>query len=262
MIRSDSVNAFVENLATKALNSTAVNHPYLRAISCGDFANINLVLKDFAFQYGFYSGNFTCYMTAVINNLENIEHKRIMQTNLAEEQGDTHGVELAAEVLDSVIGQPHASLFQRFQKALEVDANQSVTTQSIAVNFQPGMVWSEEFLKLCEKNQYVGVGAIGVGTELIVSRIYHQILQGLKNHSNLTAKQRVFFDLHSQCDDEHGEQMLCIADNLATDKQACEQIEYGVNMAINLRTTFWDKMLERASSFAALPVTEKLTDLE
>jgi len=112
-------------------------------------------------------------------------------------------------------------------------------------------LWSKQFLQLCLMNEYVGVGAIGIGTELIVSSIYNQILEGLKNHSDLTMTQRVFFDLHSECDEEHAAQMILIAEDLALDHSACEQIEYGVNMAINMRVMYWDKMLERANNIPA-----------
>ena len=116
-------------------------------------------------------------------------------------------------------------------------------------------------MQLCEMNACVGVGAIGIGTELIVSSVYNQILEGLKSHSNLTMTQRVFFDLHSECDEAHAAQMIVIAEDLAKDRTACEQIEYGVKMAINMRVMFWDEMLERARNFPAstTPVVKKLS---
>jgi len=63
--------------------------------------------------------------------------------------------------------------------------------------------------------------------------------------------QHVFFDLHSQCDEEHAAQIALISEDLATNSMACEQIEYGVKMAINMRVLFWDKMHERAQNFPA-----------
>lgn len=249
--------AFIKRISAEALDSTAVNHPYLSAIREGDFPNIDLALKDFAFQYGLYSTQFIRYVSAVTENLSNPAHRQILQTNLAEEKGDAHDVELPADVLASVVGQPHVSLFRRFQEALGVDDEYRKNT----VQCEAALSWRYQFLQLCEMNEYVGVGAIGFGTELIVSSIYHQILEGLKAHSDLTMTQRVFFDLHSQCDDDHAEQLLLIAEDLAVDQTACEKIEYGFNMAINMRTTFWDKMLARAQSFCApdFPSVEKLS---
>ena len=149
--------------------------------------------------------------------------------------------------MDSVVGQPHASLYRRFQDAIGVDADY----RQSAVKCQTALLWGRQFLQLCEMNECVGVGAIGIGTELIVSRIYNQILEGLKAHSDLTLKQRVFFDLHSECDEEHAAQMLLIAEDLAQTPAACEQIEFGARMAVNLRVMFWDKMFDRALGFPA-----------
>ncbi len=245
---------FIKRISSEALNSAAINHPYLRAISKGDLPNIDLALKDFAFQYGLYSAQFTHYVSAVIENISNPEHKRILQSNLAEEQGDTHDVELPADVLASVIGQPHTNLYCRFQEALGVDANYRKTSQQC----QTGLLWRQQFLQLCKMNEYVGVGAIGIGTELIVSRIYKQVLEGLKKHSNLTMIERVFFDLHSECDEQHAAQMLVIAEDLSHSATTCEKIEHGVRAAIDMRVAFWDEMLERAHNMSTQPYHKEL----
>lgn len=248
--------AFIKCISTEALSSAAVNHPYLQAMREGDFPNVDLAFKDFAFQYGIYSAAFVRYVSAVIENLSNTEHKQILLSNLAEEQGNTHDVELPPDVLASVFGQPHTSLYRRFQEALGIDADYRKTARRC----QTSLSWSRQFLQICKKNECVGVGAIGIGTELIVSRIYDQILEGLEAHTNLTMTQRVFFDLHSKCDEEHSAQLLSIAEDLARDRAACEQIEYGTRKAIDMRVAFWDKMLVRAHNFP--PAIEKLSTIE
>ena len=249
--------AFVNRISVEALESAAVNHPYLRAMSEGDFPNMELAIKDFSFQYGLYSVRFPRYVSAVIENLGNARHKQILLTNLDEEKGLISDVELPPDVLASVIGQPHASLFRRFQEALGVNAEYRATTAQC----QTGLLWSKQFLQLCEMNECVGVGAIGIGTELIVSSIYNQILKGLKAHSDLTMTQHVFFNLHSQCDAEHAAQIALIVEDLAHNNMACEQIEYGARMALSMRVIFWDKMHERARNFpaAATPTIEEVS---
>lgn len=245
--------AFVRRISTEAQDSAAVNHPYLCAFREGDFPDFELAVRDFAFQYGLYSSRFVRYVSAVIKNLGNAEHKNILCSNLAEEQGEAHDVGLPADVFASIVGQPHAQLYRRFQEALGVDTRYRETMPQC----QTAVLWSRQFLQLCEMNECVGVGAIGIGTELIVSRIYHQILEGLEAHSNLTMTHRVFFDLHSKCDEQHASQMLLIAEDLARNRAACEQLEYGARMAIVLRTLFWDKMLDRARSLAESPVNSE-----
>lgn len=240
--------AFIKRICDHAITSSATKHAYLTAFRQGELPDMALAIKDFAFQYGIYSSKFIRYLSEVIRLLADPEHKNILVENLTEEQGDTHGITLPAEVLATVEGVPHTQLYQRFQLAVGINEQyKTVTPQS-----QTAVLWSDQFLQLCKTDQYVGVGAIGIGTELIVSHIYNQILEGLKAHSELSMTERVFFDLHSQCDDEHAEQMLLIANDLATDEMACERIEYGVKMAIQMRTVFWDKMLERALNFPAV----------
>ena len=247
MTRNGSGAAFIKAISGEALASAAVNHAYLRAMSQGDFPNVDMAFKDFAFQYSLYSAGFTRYVSAVIENLSNAEHKQILLTNLAEEKGVVNDVELPPDVLASVTGQPHAKLFRRFQEALGVNADYRETTDKC----QTGLLWSRQFLQLCQMNECVGIGAIGIGTELIVSGIYNQILEGLKAHSGLTMTEHVFFNLHSQCDEEHAAQIALIAEGLACSSMACEQIEFGVKMAINMRVIFWDEMHERAQNFPA-----------
>lgn len=234
--------SFVERIRTEALESSAVHHPYLRALRYGDLPDFDWALKDFAFQYGLYSGRFVQYLSAVIERLSCEEHREILQKNLAEEQGNPHDIELPSDVLASIKGQPHTVLYQRFQQALGIDD----AFKSNNLESHPAHDWSQQFLELCEVNEHVGLGAIGIGTELIVSSIYRQILDALKTHSHLTKVQRVFFELHSDCDDHHAEQILLIVESLANNSTACEQIEYGVRQAIEMRSAFWDAMLNRA----------------
>ena len=239
--------AFISQLSSTIFDSSAVKHPYLQALSAGEFPDIHFAFKDFAFQYGLYNTQFINYLSAVIANLSNEEHRRILESNLAEEEGQIQDINLPPDVLASITKQSHTNLYCRFQEALGVDQDYP---ESDSQN-NPGLLWSQKFLQLCGMNEFVGVGAIGIGTELIVSNIYNQILTGLESHSNLTLKERVFFDLHSECDEEHASQLLSIAIDLANDKSSREKIEYGVNMAIHLRSMFWDQMFERAKNYSA-----------
>ncbi|UTW45247.1 iron-containing redox enzyme family protein [bacterium SCSIO 12696] len=239
---------FIQRLQAEALESMAVKHPYLKAIANGDFADMQGALKTFACQYGHYTAQFTRYVSAVIKNTTNNSHKAILIENLEEELGNAHDVDLPPELLATIADQPHKKLFQRFQKAIGVD--EAYSEQSPP--FPAGADWAKQFLQLCETNQYVGIGAIGIGTEFIVSAIYRQILQGIKEHTHLQPEEHVFFDLHSECDDEHAEQITRITSDLLREPGAAEQIEYGVRQALALRATFWDAILGKSQQ-APLP---------
>ena len=247
-MNTNSINsAFIKRLCLAAGDSKAANHPYLDALANGSLPNMQMAIQDFAFQYGWYSKDFVKYLNAVISCLSQESHRVILRENLAEENGHTHDIELPAEVAASIQGVPHSLLYERFQDSIGVDANYKSSSAPSATASH----WSEQLLNLCQMNQYVGVGAIGIGTEFIVSKIYKKILNCLQRHSSLSATERVFFDLHSECDDEHAEQLLEITEALAKDSSSREQIEYGVREAFHLREMFWDCMLERAQNMPA-----------
>jgi pyrroloquinoline quinone (PQQ) biosynthesis protein C len=235
---------FVVQLSNKALVSNAVKHPYLEALSIGSLPNMRLALQDFAYQYSFYSAGFVGYLKVLIDQLPSQNHKDILLENVAEENGNCHGVELPDHVLKSIEGVPHSLLYKRFQEAIGID--DAYRSQHRAC--ETAILWRAQFSHLCRLSPETAIGALGMGTELIVHSIYDQILSAIKQHTSITLTERVFFDLHSQCDDEHAEAMQKIAQDLAVTPEACEKIEFGTYMAINLRSMFWNKMYQRALS--------------
>jgi len=57
-----------------------------------------------------------------------------------------------------------------------------------------------------------------------------------------------FFPLHTEVDDEHGKTLLRIAEELSADNaQAYHDLRKGMIMALNLRASYWDGMMERAA---------------
>ena len=239
-----STSKTIRDLCDRALSSKAVKHPYLERLSQGDFPNVDMAWRDFAFQYGVYSSQFVKYLSAVIGQLNSEDHRKILQSNLLEEQGHAHDVELPADVLASIDGVPHTLLFRRFQQAVGVDRQ----TMSIS---ETAKRWSDQFLKLCHSSEQAGVGAIGIGTEFIVSAIYRQILDGLKQNPRITLQDRVFFDLHSECDESHAAELIEITEAMLSGTEAIQRVEHEVLTALDLRAQFWDDMLSRAEAMPA-----------
>jgi pyrroloquinoline quinone (PQQ) biosynthesis protein C len=236
----------MENLLTEALQHRAVKHPYLTSLRNGSFQDMNLVLKDFASEYSHYSAWFPRYLTAVISKTERVEHRTALLDNLSEESGNLHEEDLEAiralGIEDEwVQGIPHPLLFKRFQAAMGCDTNQK---PSIEVE-----IWRESFLSLIQHgNLAVAIGAIGLGTEAIVKFIYKDIIGAIENHTDLALKDYVFFPLHTEVDDEHGKTLLRIAEEISADNaQAYHDLRKGMIMALNLRASYWDGMMERAA---------------
>ena len=235
----------IQALAEEAENHRAVHHPYLKALAGGEFRDMKLILKDFAAQYGHYSAWFPRYLTAVISKLENAGHRKHLLDNLAEERGELHEEDLnairALGIKDEwVQGIPHPELFRRFQKAIAADPD---ANPGIEVS-----VWRESFLLLIQGNHAVtAVGAIGLGTESVVKHIYHPIIEAIRKHTELSLEEYVFFPLHTEVDDEHGQILMNIAAELAAEGPEKElELRKGMLKALNLRAAFWDDMFERA----------------
>jgi pyrroloquinoline quinone (PQQ) biosynthesis protein C len=185
----------------------ALNHPFLTRLGDGDFGNTAAVLRDYAHQYSVYSEWFTRYLDGVIKNLESEAHVNALMKNLEEEKG----------IPDSPNPEelPHVELFQRFKD-------------------QIGGI------------RGVGLAAIGLGTEFIISSIYPSIINAIENHTDLGSDASFFFRLHLDCDDNHAEVVKTLTMEVAEDVSTREAIRFGVFSSLNLRKAFWDTQLARA----------------
>jgi pyrroloquinoline quinone (PQQ) biosynthesis protein C len=237
----------MQSFVEEALNHRAVNHPYLKALANGAFADMPAVLKDLASQYGFYSAWFPRYLTAVISKLENPEFRNHLLDNLSEESGHLHEEDMVAVrelgIKDEwVQGIPHPQLFRRFQAAMNVNPD---ATPGIEVE-----IWRESFLALIQGSTAASaVGAIGLGTESIVKFIYKDIIKAIESHTALSLEQYVFFPLHTEVDDEHGLILLDIAEKMAVQSaQEERELRKGMLRALDLRAAYWDGMYARAKS--------------
>jgi len=236
---------FSSTLLEEAMKHRALNHPYLLALEAGTFSNPVLALKDFTAQYLGYTSWFPKYLTAAISKLDNQTHRLHLIENLTEESGFLAEEELT--ILNQmgietewVQGIPHPELFKRFQKAMDINHEK--------VNYcDEVIIWRELFLNSIQSaSQEEAVGAMGLGTEAIVKYIYRQFINAIKKHTDLTLEEYVFFELHTEVDDEHGKVLIEIAEEMATSEQARHDLRKGMLKALNLRCMFWDALHQRA----------------
>jgi hypothetical protein len=93
------------------------------------------------------------------------------------------------------------------------------------------------------------IGAIGIGTESVVKFMYKHLTNAIQKHTSLTKEEYVFFELHSEIDDEHGELMLQIASDLLKENpDNYFDLRKGMLKALNLRAMFWENMYNRAKT--------------
>jgi pyrroloquinoline quinone (PQQ) biosynthesis protein C len=235
LIHSGDASHFVTALCREASEHPAVHHPYLKRLASGDLPDMEFALRDYAFQYSFYGAEFPSYLEGVIGGLRYPRHREVLCENLVEEKGKPGSTELA--------DRPHTELFKHFQIATGVDAAYLARAEPCTT----ALVWRDLFLQKCQSRQEgVGLGGIGIATELVVPTMYSYILDGIRRHSTLTAEESFFFELHAQCDSRHGNDLREITQELSEKIDCREAVRFGVFSSLNLRKAFWDIMLSRA----------------
>ena len=237
LLHSGSAEEFVAALKTEINDHSALSHPLLEQLAAGRFPDTRAVLRDYAHQYSFYSQWFTQYLEGAISTLDNPEHVALLMENMEEEKGIPGSSDKAAL--------PHVEIYQLFKHEVGAtreycQANPPCTTV---------LLWRDLFLQKCSSRiKGVGVAAIGLATEGIISTIYPYIIKAIKEHTDLGEDASLFFDLHVDCDDGHSEAVEQIIIDLAGDPGTREAIRFGVFSSLNLRQAFWDAQLARANA--------------
>lgn len=222
---------FVDALCIEADGHPALQHAFLTRLAAGDLPDVRATLRDYCYQYAIYSSKFPSYLEAVLAGLVSPRHRELVLENLREERGEDSG------------GVPHAELFQRFRRAMGVTPAYEAAHEPCGT----ARAWREQFLLLCRSRPVgFGVGALGIGTERVVARIYGSLHRAVVEHTDLTPEDYRFLTVHMVCDDGHGEHMREISVGLAEDPAQREGLRFGVHAALALRGLFWDAMLARA----------------
>ena len=230
-------------LISEAESHRALHHPYLTALEQGSLPDPIGALQRFASEYAVYTRSFQNYLLICMSKLESQRHRSILLENLCEESGRIDDDELAeiAELgihPDWVQGVPHPELFARFRKA--IGAEDTPETGEVA------QTWKELFIaQLTQAGAAEALGALGLGTESIVKHFYRPLMEAIRQHTTVSRRDAVFFELHAELDDEHGELMLQIAEELIAENPAnYEAMKQGMRKALGLRSLFCDRMLE------------------
>jgi pyrroloquinoline quinone (PQQ) biosynthesis protein C len=238
-------DAFVRNLEAEALAHRAVRHPYLDALAQGSLPDDGFALREFARHYNGYSKHFPLYLRAALEQLVDDRHRSMLSENLLEESGEYSACDLEAlEALgmrrEWFEGVPHPQLFQRFAGALGITDPQLETEDRVSQ-------WSDAFLSLLEtSSSAAAIGAIGLGTENIVSTVYQPFLLACERMPELSPSDSIFFALHTTVDEAHQAVLRQITEELATTPQARTDIRAGMLEALALRESFWDWLYARA----------------
>lgn len=235
----------VSTLCAESLRHRAVRHPYLVAMADGSLPDPWWALADFARQYHGYSAHFPRFLTTVISRLELPAHREALLANLTEESGQYGADELVALASvgvrpEWIVGVPHPALFRRFAEAMGVDLGAAPESDAV-------VCWRELLLlQLAGGSAAEALGALGFGTENIVSTMYQGFVRAVGRHPELDPRDAVFFVLHTAVDDDHQASLRGISVDFAGSEQGRRDLRRGMLKALNLRCAFWDFLLERA----------------
>jgi len=253
-----SADDFIDGLERFATRSRAVAHPLLSAIAHGQFVDLAGAIRRLLTEYYYYSHRFTRYLAAATASLEKPEHRSALVGNSAEEAGHMdaeHIADLRAAGIDPRdAAAPHPELFRRFLVAVGLDRTEMLdrTPHLATVAWVDTM---EELYRHAPQEQ--AIGALGIATEGIVRPMYQKLLAGIaRAWPDLTAADRIFFDLHAAVDDQHAGVLRGIAVALAANPAARRRVASGVLRAISARVQFFDEMLvylRRTDAPAAAP---------
>ncbi|WP_299586600.1 iron-containing redox enzyme family protein [uncultured Microbulbifer sp.] len=242
---NDQSRAWLEQLSQEALKHRAINHPYLVQFSNASLPDFRYAVADFAQQYSLYSSRFVNLLTAVISKLTDQKHRNILLDNLSEESGyyaENELQELHSHGIDPswVRGIPHAELFNRFREKATRDIAEIPVSDDAAI-------WYDMLSAvLLYGSTEEAIGALGLGTEHVVSSIYPFIEKGLKQIPEISPEDYCFFSVHTLIDDHHAESLNQIALDFANTEMGRKRLHYGVLKSLNLRAAFWDGLLDRA----------------
>ena len=235
LLNSGPPEKFVEALKLEISHHPAIHHEFLHRLGNSGFSDTTAVLRDYAHQYSFYTQWFTKYLNGVISNLDSSDHQALLLENMEEEKG--HPGSPNREEW------PHVEIYRLFKKAVGADEEFCKNTEPCTTV----LLWRQLFLEKCSSNiRGVGIAAIGLATEGIISSIYPHILNAIRSQTHLGSDASLFFELHVECDDGHAESIEKVTTEIAEDMYTREAIRFGVISSLNLRSAFWDAQLSRA----------------
>jgi pyrroloquinoline-quinone synthase len=180
-------------------------------------------LHRFVRQQGYYSRNFTRFLNALMANLVEENDRQALTQNLFEEMG-----------LGEVKTTPHSQIYRDMMKTMGIRYEDDQPL--------PETVDLVDTMFACcrNTNPMIGLGAICLGAEAIVPRIYSTVLEGFEGVHE-PRRHLEFFTIHISCDDEHAVTMRnIIARRLAADPRSRVDLDYGAAKAIAARVAFFN----------------------
>lgn len=233
-------------------SSYLLKHDFLQCFENGDFGNMTDATAIFAENHYIYAHHFIDYLLTVVNKIGNRTIAEPVLENIEEESGHYSSEDLSAmadvgiesEWFDKI---PHKYLYNRFLTSLNIDS-QSIDEQEYknraGNTFATAMYEAYENSNACE-----GLSVIGFAIEETVSTLYQYLWNGMKNHTQISDRDLVFFPLHIIIDDGHADLLkLAYQSILNSYPETCSKTKDIVNDALHNRIRMFDELREEIES--------------
>lgn len=211
--------SFALNLKNELLKYNLLNHPFYQMWNMGEISVTTL--QDYAKKYLFQVSNFPTYISATHSITENLEVRKILTENLADEE---------------LNGKDHASLWKDFCYGL------GLTPKDLEKTKMGGAI--AEVVKTCKfyasKSSAAGLGIL-FGQEHNYSEVAKTKGNGLKIHYRMEEEYTKFFTVHEGVDIWHAEQIEKLLNNLTESEQ--KEAQESSIAYMKLMNYFLDEML-------------------
>lgn len=209
--------------AIDEMGAQLARHPFLQRCRAGKARRHQLDL--FLVQQYKYSVHFTRMLCALMSNLKTGEDFLQLAGNLCEELG-----------LSDDATEPHARLYAAMLADFGLDPARHETLPET-------QCFIDTLYMLCRHpDPAVGLGALCLGAEAIVPRLYQDIVSGFLALDVEPARLR-FFTLHIACDDAHSETMQAQMQALIeADGAALVKLTAAGETALRARLRLFDRL--------------------
>lgn len=218
--------AWLEDLREEVLAHPTLHHPLVARLGEGppvaDWA-------AFGRQHHALVGCFTRYMELLLLNAPDAGQKLWLAKVLVDEYGEGSD------------GRDHAELHRGWAAHAGVDAAELERAPLARevwdfVGTHLALARDEPFL--------VGLGALGPGHEWAIPSLFGRLIPGLAK-SGFAPDQRLYFDLHTEQDVDHGRWMAEALARLAKEPSARADVRRGALTSLAARGRVWDAVLAR-----------------
>jgi pyrroloquinoline quinone (PQQ) biosynthesis protein C len=216
----------VHLLANEVDSHSVFEHPWLTTLEgMSDLSFINS-FRDYVQLSRVYGQHFSSYVKNAIDSTASTELRDVLIENLAEEEGQP--------------GQPsHIALYEQMAVELGMGGFASALSENPLQSIIQGLLRE----KLAGTQKFVTLGALVLGSEYAVPRIYAPVLDRLRSFAEFALPASInFFAVHVECDSEHASRAIQALEHEVKTETDFIQLRFGALSALNLRQAMLDSI--------------------